>query len=208
MNLPTDPTVMAYLANLYAEKVNNQTNATNDNYYFQQEQDDEYLQNQAVHFFSECHRLYPVDLEVISWLGVWYVRNELYEKAIKLFISAAEIQPTEVKWELMVTSCYRRMSRYHKALEMYEDIHRKYPANVECLKYIVTISKDLGLPFDEYQQKLLQTQSEQGPKTKQTIQTTTGGKSLGYTNTSKPEPEAKEEPIVNIDDDDIADLFD
>lgn len=44
------------------------------------------------------YRHYPVNLDVISWLGVWYVKSELYEKAIHYFETAAQIQPTEVRW--------------------------------------------------------------------------------------------------------------
>lgn len=43
------------------------------------------------------YRYYPVNLDVISWLGVWYVKSELYEKAVHYFEAAAQIQPTEVR---------------------------------------------------------------------------------------------------------------
>jgi intraflagellar transport protein 88 len=55
----------------------------------------------------------------------------------------------QVKWRLMVTSCHRRMGNYQKALELYEIIHQEYPENVECLKYLVAICKDLGRPYDQ-----------------------------------------------------------
>lgn len=93
-------------------------------------QDDD--ETQAFHYHHESYRFFPVNLDVISWLGVWYVKSELYEKAIEFFERAAEIQPTEVKWKLMVTSCYRRMGAFQKAMELYEDIHAKYPDNLEC----------------------------------------------------------------------------
>lgn len=32
----------------------------------------------------------------------------------------------------MVTSCYRRMGNFTKALELYEAIHKQYPENLEC----------------------------------------------------------------------------
>jgi len=83
-------------------------------------EDDE---SQAFHYHLESYRHYPVSLDVISWLGVWYVKSELYEKAIHFFERASQIQPNEVKWRLMVTSCYRRMHNYQKALELYERIH-------------------------------------------------------------------------------------
>mmetsp|Transcript_7655 Transcript_7655/g.22691 ORF Transcript_7655/g.22691 Transcript_7655/m.22691 type:complete len:137 (+) Transcript_7655:587-997(+) len=73
----------------------------------------------------------------------------------------------------MVTSCYRRMGNYQKALELYEKVHAEHPENVECLRYLVAICKDLGQPHDHYQAKLSrldrsqQQQSQaQGPLTR------------------------------------------
>jgi intraflagellar transport protein 88 len=59
------------------------------------------------------------------------VKNENYEKAVEFFERAALIQPTEVKWRLMVASCYRRMNLFQQALELYEDINEKNPDNIE-----------------------------------------------------------------------------
>ncbi|CAM9106211.1 unnamed protein product, partial [Choristocarpus tenellus] len=110
--------------------------------------------SQAYFYHKESYRHYPVNLDVISWLGVWYVKSELYEKAIHFFERAAQIQPNEVKWRLMVSSCYRRMGSYMKALELYERIHSEYPENLECLRYLVAICRDHDRPFQHYQQKL------------------------------------------------------
>ncbi|RHY07859.1 hypothetical protein DYB25_000943 [Aphanomyces astaci] len=111
-------------------------------------------ETQAFHFHLESYRHFPVNLDVISWLGVWYVKSELYEKAIQFFERAAQIQPTEVKWRLMVTSCHRRMGAYQKALVLYEQIHVDYPDNLECLRYLVAICKDLGQKYEHHQQAL------------------------------------------------------
>ena len=54
----------------------------------------------------------------------------------------------------MVTSCYRRMGNYQRALELYEKVHAEHPENAECLRYLVAICKDLGQPCDHYQAKL------------------------------------------------------
>ncbi|CAM9141027.1 unnamed protein product, partial [Sphacelaria rigidula] len=110
--------------------------------------------SQAYFYHKESFRHYPVNLDVISWLGVWYVKSELYEKAIHYFETAAQIQPTEVKWRLMVTSCYRRMGNYQKALELYEKIHNDYPENLECLRYLVAICRDHDRPVQHFQHKL------------------------------------------------------
>lgn len=85
---------------------------------FEKLQDD----NTACHWHTEAHRHFPVNLNVTSWLGVWYVKREMYEQAIEYFQRAALVQPSEVKWQLMVTSCYRRLGDQHKALELYQKV--------------------------------------------------------------------------------------
>ena len=57
----------------------------------------------ACHWHTESHRYSPVNLNVISWLGVWYVKREMYDEAIEYFERAALVQPSEVKWQLMVS---------------------------------------------------------------------------------------------------------
>lgn len=99
--VPGDPNVCCRLGQVY-EKL-----------------DDE---NTACHWHTEAHRHFPVSLNVISWLGVWYVKREMYEQAIDYFERAAAVQPGEVKWRLMVTSCYRRLGDYFKALELYQQV--------------------------------------------------------------------------------------
>jgi intraflagellar transport protein 88 len=108
----------------------------------------------ACHWHTEAHRYSPVNLNVISWLGVWYVKREMYEQAIDFFSRAAAVQPGEVKWQLMVTSCYRRLGNYNTALELYQEIHEKHPENVEALQYLEALCRDLGRPHDEYSRKL------------------------------------------------------
>lgn len=78
--------------------------------------------NTACHWHTEAHRYYPVNLNVISWLGVWYVKREMYEQAIEYFEQASNVQPGEVKWRLMITSCYRRLGDYYRALELYQKV--------------------------------------------------------------------------------------
>mmetsp|Transcript_390 Transcript_390/g.998 ORF Transcript_390/g.998 Transcript_390/m.998 type:complete len:533 (+) Transcript_390:3-1601(+) len=116
-------------------------------------EDDETM---AYNFHLESYRYYPVDMDVISWLGAYFVKSEMYEKAMQYFQKAAQIQPKEVKWMLMVASCHRRIGAYTQALRTYEDIEKKHPDNIECLNYLVRICKELGMKekVSEYQNKL------------------------------------------------------
>jgi intraflagellar transport protein 88 len=53
-----------------------------------------------------------------------------------------------------VASCHRRVGAYGKAVDAYERIHADAPDNLECLRYLVAMYKDLGRPYEAYQQKL------------------------------------------------------
>ena len=84
------------------------------------------------HGVRQSSRFYPSNLEVIDWLGSYFIEHQVSEKAIMFFERAALIQPAEVKWLLMVASCYRRAGNYQRALAKYKEIHIKFPDNVEC----------------------------------------------------------------------------
>ena len=57
--MPTDPGILSRLGQTYVKD------------------DDE---SQAFHYHSESYRHYPVNLEVISWLGVWYEDKNYFRK--------------------------------------------------------------------------------------------------------------------------------
>jgi intraflagellar transport protein 88 len=134
--VPSDPKALSRLGSIYCRHEEDDTN--------------------AFHNFSDSYHVYPVNMEVISWLGVWYVKSDLYEEAIQFFQRASEIEPHEVKWLLMVASCYRRMQSYPAALSLYKKIHKQDPENIECLKYLVTLCKELNDQHYEDFAKLLQ----------------------------------------------------
>ncbi|XP_041662530.1 intraflagellar transport protein 88 homolog [Cheilinus undulatus] len=86
-------------------------------------------------------------MDVIEWLAAYYIKTHFFEKAIQYFERAKLRQPTQVKWQLMVASCYRRSGNYQKALETYKDIHR--------LRFLVRLCTDTGLKeVQEYATKL------------------------------------------------------
>ncbi len=175
--IPNNPAVIYQIANLYEQQQQNQQAAKWFNVLITSVPTDpgilsrlgqifskEKEESQGFHFQLESYRHYPVNLDVISWLGVWFVKNEMYEKSIHYFERASQIQPNEVKWRLMVTSCYRRMGNYSKALQLYEQIHEEYPDNIECLRYLVAICKDLDRPYEEHQQKLVKLDRQMAAK--------------------------------------------
>ncbi|XP_029113643.1 intraflagellar transport protein 88 homolog isoform X3 [Scleropages formosus] len=135
---PTDPRVLAKLGELY---------------------DSEGDKSQAFQYYCESFRYSPSSIEVIEWLGAYYIDTQFCEKAIQYFERATLIQPTQVKWHLMVASCYRRsgeiFGNYQKALDTYKDIHRKFPENIECLRFLVRLCTDMDLKeVQDYATKL------------------------------------------------------
>ena len=124
----------------------------------------------ALHFYLESHRIYPASMSVISWIGAFYAKSEMYEKAVPYFELATNIKPLEVKWKLMVASCYRRIGAFPLALRKYKEIHKETPDNVECLRYLVHLCNELGSREEVlgYARKLKKLEKEgggkQGPK--------------------------------------------
>ena len=47
----------------------------------------------------------------------------------------------------MIASCYRRMNLFNEALKVYEEIYAEHPDNIDCLKALVQIRKDLGIKY-------------------------------------------------------------
>jgi intraflagellar transport protein 88 len=111
--VPTDPAVLQRLALMYNDE------------------DDE---TTAYHHFLDAYKHYPVSMEVISWLGGYCVKNELYEKALEYFTRASLIQPKLPNWKLMAASCLRRIGRFQEAFAAYENIHAEFPSSIEPVK--------------------------------------------------------------------------
>ena len=84
-----------------------------------------------------------------------HAKQDLFEKAIIYFERASQIQPKEVKWHLMIASCYRRMNLFNEALKVYEDVHSEYPDNLDCLRGLVQIRKELGMKYQHFSEKLM-----------------------------------------------------
>jgi intraflagellar transport protein 88 len=101
---------------------------------------------QAYHFYAESLKFWPKNLQVLGWLGVYYVRHELFEFAIPLFLRGAELQTEDKKWLMLVASCYRRSGSNQNALAVYEQVAERYPDDVECLRYLVTLAREMSSP--------------------------------------------------------------
>jgi intraflagellar transport protein 88 len=93
-----------------------------------------------------------------------YAKQDMFEKAILYFERASQIQTKEVKWQLMIASCYRRMNLFNEALKVYEEIHNDHQDNIDCLRGLVQIKKELGMPYQSYSEKLMVLDREEEAK--------------------------------------------
>ncbi|XP_008549372.1 intraflagellar transport protein 88 homolog [Microplitis demolitor] len=100
---------------------------------------------QAYQYYSDSYRYFPGNFEVIDWLGSYFISMQVAEKALPFFKRAVELAPDQPRWRLLVAACLRRTGQFHKALEEYQDIHDKFPENIECLKFLIRLCSDLGL---------------------------------------------------------------
>ncbi|VDM08134.1 unnamed protein product [Wuchereria bancrofti] len=135
---PTDPAILSKLASIY---------------------DAEGDKSQAFQCHYDSYRYFPSNISTIEWLGAYYIDAQYPEKAAIYFEKASIMEPNEIKWQLMMASCLRRSGNYQKAFELYQQIHRRFPENIECLKFLVRICTDLGMPeTKEYMEKLTRTE--------------------------------------------------
>lgn len=88
---------------------------------------------EAFHYMGEAHKHFPVDLDVVSWLGAYYVKSEMYEEAMAYFVRASYIQPKEKKWKLMVASCHRRVGASQQALQV-PPLHAMRKPIADCFR--------------------------------------------------------------------------
>ncbi|XP_023318131.1 intraflagellar transport protein 88 homolog [Trichogramma pretiosum] len=123
---------------------------------------------QAYQYYSDSYRFYPANFDVIDWLGSYFISMQVAEKALVYFQEAVELAPTEPRWRLLVAACLRRIGEFHKALAEYQDIHKQFPDNIECLKFLVRLCSDLGLKEAQFYATELR-KAEKSKETKERV---------------------------------------
>ena len=56
------------------------------------------------------------------------------------------------------------MNLFNEALKVYEDIHAEAPDNIDCLRGLVQIRKELGLKYQHFSEKLMVLDREEEAK--------------------------------------------
>ena len=64
----------------------------------------------------------------------------------------------------MIASCYRRMNLFNEALKVYEEIYEENQDNIDCLRGLVSIRRELGMKYNTFQEKLAMLDREEEAK--------------------------------------------
>lgn len=63
---------------------------------------------------------------------------------------------------------YVCLGNYQQALRCYRDIHERFPDNIDCLKFLVRLSTDMGL-VEAQEYSLLLSKAEKAEETRKMV---------------------------------------
>ncbi|CAF0761928.1 unnamed protein product [Adineta ricciae] len=95
--------------------------------------------SEALQYYFDAFRHNPCDIETLEWLASYYLETQYPDKAVEFCAQAALVKPGEIKWHLMVASCYRRHGDYTAALEKYKWIHIHFPDDIDLRTNVVNV---------------------------------------------------------------------
>ncbi|KAG9395723.1 Tetratricopeptide repeat [Carpediemonas membranifera] len=78
-------------------------------------------------------------LDVLDWVGAFHASAGSPAKALEAFQRAAKLRPQDPQWPLLSAGCLHRAGQTAAALKEYEDVHRKWPDNLECIKAMISL---------------------------------------------------------------------
>jgi intraflagellar transport protein 88 len=123
-----------------------------------------------MHCFEDSFRYFPSNYDNLIVLGFLYFKDEIYEKAIHFFELATKVQPHSVRIfliifqspeaEIQYAKCFYKLGNYKDAFKAFKKIHNKFPENKEALTFLIATCKDLGLSYEEFNQKLIKLERE------------------------------------------------
>lgn len=125
---------------------------------------------QAFQYQNESFRAYPSNLQTIAWLGSHYVDLQVAEKAIIYYEKAVLANPNDPYFLLRIAGCFRRIGNSQKSLQLFQNILKQFPENVDCYRALIHLTQTLNLDdlyqkyFSEFQrlEKLKETRQRIG----------------------------------------------
>lgn len=110
---------------------------------------------QAFHYHLESYRLFPSDVSIVNWIGSHYIELQIAEKAINYFEKAVLNNPNDSYFLLRVAGSYRKINS-QKSMQLFQQIHEKFPENIDCLRALIHLTHSQGMHelHDVYVDKL------------------------------------------------------
>lgn len=152
-------------------------------------------------YFEESYKYNPSNIDNLIILGFLNFREEIYEKAIKYFELAKKIDPYYYTAEVQYAKCYQKLGNNREAYKIFRKLNRKYPDNIEVLTYLIAISRDLNLPYDDYHRRIRELEDDmikqgQGrPVYGQPVENQSGPNVFGFGNPIGHNPYYQGEPV-------------
>lgn len=99
---------------------------------------------QSFHYHLESYRLHPSNFSVINWIGSHFIELQIAEKAISFFEKAVLNNPNDSYFLLRVAGSYRKINA-QKSMQLFQQIHEKFPDNIDCLRALIHLTHSQGL---------------------------------------------------------------
>jgi intraflagellar transport protein 88 len=100
---------------------------------------------QSFHYYFEAYRANPDNFNVINWIGTHFIELQVAERAINIYEKAYMHVPDDPYFLLRVAGIYRRIGSPQKSLRLFQEIHIKFPDNLDCIRALMHLSQTQGL---------------------------------------------------------------
>lgn len=145
----TDPSVFQKIASMYETDGDRQT---------------------AFQYQNEAYQAYPANLQTISWIGSHFIDLQVAENAIGYYEKGVLATPNSPYFLLRIAGCLRRIGNSQKSLNLFQDIVKQFPENVDCYRALLHLTQTLNMDdlyqryYAEYQriEKLRETRQRIG----------------------------------------------
>lgn len=100
---------------------------------------------EANQYYSESFRLNPSDINIASSIGSYFIQLQAAEKAVYYYERAVLAHPNEPNLMLRVASCFRHIYSPRRYLQLFENIHSRFPENLGCLRALIHVTQSQGM---------------------------------------------------------------
>lgn len=97
-------------------------------------------ENERQHAFQnyyESFKIYPVDLEIVDWIGTHFIDLQKAEKAVTFYQKTVAANPNDPYYLIRISNCFNKVGNKQKAFQLLQIINKKFPDDLNCLRALV-----------------------------------------------------------------------